>query len=122
MTYRQTKVLQILILSQLGGVILVENKDAIENNLLWFVFTALAHTCYIQCKLSTALYKLLMASKHGKTNKWVINIFRGRRRSALCTLEVPTFFKAFTILKKLLVIQLTLAIHYGNNCCLLTIF
>ena len=48
------------------GVILVENKDAIENNLLWFVLSVLAHTCYIQCKLSTALYKLLMASKHGK--------------------------------------------------------
>ena len=66
MTYGQTKGLQIPLLSQLGGVILVENKDAIENNLLWFVLSVLAHTCYIQCKLSTALYKLLMASKHGK--------------------------------------------------------
>ena len=47
MTYGQTKGLQIPLLSQLGGVILGKNKDAIENILLWFV-----HTFYIQCKLA----------------------------------------------------------------------
>ena len=66
MSFGETKGFWNLFLSQLGGVILVENKDAIENNLLWFVLSVLAHNCYIQCKLSTALHKLLMASKHGK--------------------------------------------------------